>query len=145
MSSMHPLSNNNSIWSKGILCSDHYVSKNIKNIKNYISIYIYIYELNPLWKEPKLGSCNCIPEFNVTRTKSEFVFTSTTGFLSGKVTDICWSGGNPQIARVRGPGAPTRIVGNLVEQWASVSTFYTKTPPTWVVMIVQIMGKWEII
>jgi hypothetical protein len=118
MSSMHPLSNNNLIWSKGIYVQITMCQKIFKNyIKNYISIYIYIYiyiyELNPLWKEPKLGSCNCITEFNVTRTKSEFVFTSTTGFLSGKVTDICWSGGNPQIARVGGARGTHQNSGQL--------------------------------
>jgi hypothetical protein len=46
-------------------------------------------------------------------------------FFQARVTDICWgSGGNLQIAGLGGPGAPTRIVGNLVEQWASVSTFF---------------------
>jgi len=147
MSSMHPLSNNNLIWSKGILCSDHYVSKNIKYIKNILKNYISIY----IWTEPTLKRAQTwqlqlYNRVNVTRTKSEFVFTSTTGFLSGKVTDILlvwWE--SPKLPGLGGPGAPTRIVGNLVEQWASVSTFYIKIPPTWVVMIVQIMGKWEII
>jgi hypothetical protein len=75
---------------KRYLCSDHYCVK--KDIYN-------IYELNPLWKEPILGSCKCIyNKVYVIRIKSEFVFTSTTALLSGKVTDICWSGGNLQIA-----------------------------------------------
>jgi hypothetical protein len=95
--------------------------------KHYIYTYI---RTQATLKRAHTWQLQLYDRVNVTRTKSEFVFTSATGFLSGKVTDICWSGGHLQIAGIGGPAAPTRIVGNLVEQWASVSTFYLKIPPT---------------
>jgi hypothetical protein len=131
MSCMHPLPNNNLICSKGI----------------YVQITMCQKQLNPLWKEPTLGQLQQLyNRVNVTSTKSEFVFTSTTGFLSGKVTDKFV--GLLGSSRLQGWGArgthqnsgqPDKTVGQCLKH------FTFKTPPTWVVMIVQIMGKWEII
>jgi hypothetical protein len=131
---------------KRYLCSDHYVSIIIIiiiiNLYIYIYIYIYIWT-QPILKRTHTWQLQVYSRVNVTRTKSEFVFTSTTGFLSGKgdwhLLGVWWK--SPD-CRVGGPrcthqnsGQPSRTVGQCL------NIFSLKPHLLGVVMIVQLMGK----